>query len=232
MEAVGKHNFAAKDSTELTFNKGDQLLILSYADPNSWCAAELNGKRGMVPGNYISIDFPKWFMGRIPRAAAEQLLLGHKLEGAFLVRLSESSPEDFSLSVKCGDSVQHFRILRDQDHKFFLWNTRFYSLNKLVDHYREETVSRNSKICLRDIDEQIVEAIYDFRRAPEEPDSNELEFNQGELITVDESSDEHWWSGRIGDRVGFFPRTFVRPYRPHETTIGAERTSGTWHNSN
>ena len=33
--------------------------------------------------------------------------------GAFVVRVSESSPGDFSLSVKCGDGVQHFKVLRD-----------------------------------------------------------------------------------------------------------------------
>ena len=37
--------------------------------------------------------------------------------GAFVVRVSESSPGDFSLSVKCGDGVQHFKVLRDAQGK-------------------------------------------------------------------------------------------------------------------
>lgn len=40
-----------------------------------------------------------WYYGRITRADAERLLL-NKHEGAFLIRISESSPGDFSLSVK------------------------------------------------------------------------------------------------------------------------------------
>jgi len=40
-----------------------------------------------------------WYYGRITRADAEKLLL-NKHEGAFLIRVSESSPGDFSLSVK------------------------------------------------------------------------------------------------------------------------------------
>ena len=39
------------------------------------------------------------------------------LLGAFVVRVSESSPGDFSLSVKCGDGVQHFKVLRDAQGK-------------------------------------------------------------------------------------------------------------------
>jgi len=53
-----------------------------------------------------------WYYGRITRADAEKLLL-NKHEGAFVVRVSESSPGDFSLSVKCLDGVQHFKVLRD-----------------------------------------------------------------------------------------------------------------------
>lgn len=40
-----------------------------------------------------------WYYGRITRADAEKLLM-NKHEGAFLIRVSESSPGDFSLSVK------------------------------------------------------------------------------------------------------------------------------------
>lgn len=40
-----------------------------------------------------------WYYGRITRAEAEKLL-HDKHEGAFLIRVSESSPGDFSLSVK------------------------------------------------------------------------------------------------------------------------------------
>ena len=36
-----------------------------------------------------------------------------------MVRVSESSPGDFSLSVKCGDGVQHFKVLRDAQGKIY-----------------------------------------------------------------------------------------------------------------
>lgn len=40
-----------------------------------------------------------WYYGKITRADAEKLL-DQQPEGCFLVRISESSPGDFSLSVK------------------------------------------------------------------------------------------------------------------------------------
>jgi len=49
--------------------------------------------------NKFLFYFYSWYYGRITRADAEKLL-GNKHEGAFVVRVSESSPGDFSLSVK------------------------------------------------------------------------------------------------------------------------------------
>lgn len=216
MEAKAKHDFEPNDpSTELAFRKDDKLLILNYGDAVQWYDAELNKQKGLVPGNYISIDKPDWYLGRISRTRAEQLLMGNQVDGAFLVRLSESSPSDFSLSVKCGPSVQHFRILKDNESRYFLWSQTFYSLNELVEYYRKETVSRTSQIFLRDRnshDQFIVEAIYDFTPQNDPDGDTELGFRIGDLITVFDRSDNNWWGGTLNGNSGFFPRTYVKEY--------------------
>ena len=86
--------------------------MLNKEDDMNWYRAELDGQEGLIPSNYIEMRPHSWYYGRITRADAEKLLL-NKHEGAFVVRVSESSPGDFSLSVKCGDGVQHFKVLRD-----------------------------------------------------------------------------------------------------------------------
>ena len=48
---------------------------------------------------YLAL-FYRWFHGRITRAKAEDLLGKQPHDGAFLIRESESTPGDFSLSVK------------------------------------------------------------------------------------------------------------------------------------
>ena len=47
---------------------------------------------------YFSIS--RWFVNNLSRGEAESKLLKQPHDGAFLVRKSESSPGDFSLSVK------------------------------------------------------------------------------------------------------------------------------------
>lgn len=217
MEAKAKHDFEPNDPlTELAFKKDDKLLILNYGDPVGWYDAQKDGQKGLVPGNYITIETPSWYLGRITRTTAEKILQGNKHEGAFLIRLSESSPNDFSLSVKCGNSVQHYRILKDSSDQYFLWQTTFESLNKLVEHYRCETVSRSHNIFLRDMDADnqfVVEAIYDFVANDDSDAETELHFKKGDLITVFDNTDDNWWGGSIGDRTGYFPKLYVQTYK-------------------
>lgn len=54
----------------------------------------------------------------------------------------------------------------------------------------------------------LVQALYDF--TPQE--QGELEFKRGDVITVTDRSDQHWWHGEIGHRKGLFPATYVTPY--------------------
>ena len=58
-----------------------------------------------------------------PSPKHQQYNLSWYFSGAFVVRVSESSPGDFSLSVKCGDGVQHFKVLRDAQGKTIMETT-------------------------------------------------------------------------------------------------------------
>ena len=47
--------------------------------------------------------------------------------------------------------MQHFKVLRDAQGKFFLWVVKFNSLNELVDYHRTASVSRSQDVKLRDM---------------------------------------------------------------------------------
>ena len=122
----------------MSFKKGSILKVLSTEpeeDPN-WCKAEQDGKEGLIPPNYIQMKPHEWFYGRITRARAEEILNRQYHDGAFLIRESESTLGDFSLSVKFGGGIIHFKVLRDGAGKYFLWMMRCNSLNQLVDYHR------------------------------------------------------------------------------------------------
>ncbi|XP_056463813.1 SH3 and cysteine-rich domain-containing protein 2-like [Gadus chalcogrammus] len=53
-----------------------------------------------------------------------------------------------------------------------------------------------------------------YRFMPQEP--NDLELNPGDRVQVTDDSNEEWWKGKSGDKVGFFPTNFVQRVRPGE----------------
>lgn len=70
-------------------------------------------------------------------------------------------------------------------------------------HYKINFIF-NYNTCFQDL----VQALYDF--TPQEP--GELAFSRGDVITVTDKTDQHWWRGEIGNRDGLFPATYVQPY--------------------
>uniref|UniRef100_UPI00398F6752 GRB2-related adapter protein 2-like n=1 Tax=Pristiophorus japonicus TaxID=55135 RepID=UPI00398F6752 len=147
MEALAKYEFTGSGEDELSFKKDDVLKVLSTED--DWYKAELHGLEGFVPKNYIEIKMPSWFHGGIARAEAESILLGQDV-GFFLIRASQSSKNEFSISVRHEDDVQHFKVLRDGKGHYFLWSEKFDSLNKLVEYYKASSISKTTQIYLRD----------------------------------------------------------------------------------
>lgn len=53
---------------------------------------------------------------------------------------------------------------------------------------------------------QVGRALFDF--VPQE--DGELGFNRGDLIKVTDTSDQHWWSGKINNREGMFPANYIQ----------------------
>ncbi|XP_002734614.1 growth factor receptor-bound protein 2-like [Saccoglossus kowalevskii] len=206
MEAVARHDFTATAEDEMSFTKGSILKVLN-TDASQWYNAELDGREGLIPKNYIEMKPHEWFHGKISREKAEELLQLQSYDGAFLIRESESTPGDFSLSVKFKDGVQNFKILRDGAGKYFLWVVKFNSLNQLVDYHRTSSVSRSEQIFLKDKQEQnTVQALFDFN--PQE--EGELKFRRGDIITVLDKPDSNWWRGEINGVTGTFPSNYVK----------------------
>ncbi|KAM4632362.1 GRB2-related adapter protein [Discoglossus pictus] len=211
MEAIAIYNFKTSERDELPFNKGDTLKILNMEDDQNWFKAELYGKEGYIPKNYIKVKPHPWYAGRISRQVAEEILLKRRYLGAFLIRESESSPGEFSISVNYGQHVQHFKVLRERSGVYYLWETKFNSLNDLVNFYRTSSIAKTHQVFLKDEEEKrktrFVQAHFDYTAQT----MSELSFKRGDIIEVIDCSDSNWWRGRISGRIGLFPHNYVNP---------------------
>ncbi|XP_047593770.1 SH2 domain-containing adapter protein F isoform X3 [Lutra lutra] len=77
-----------------------------------------------------------WYHGAISRTDAENLLRLCK-EASYLVRNSETSKNDFSLSLKSSQGFMHMKLSRTKEHKYVLGQNSppFSSVPEIVHHY-------------------------------------------------------------------------------------------------
>lgn len=138
---VALYEFQSGGENQLPLRKGEQVRVLSYNRSGEWCEVQAaNGNVGWVPSNYItavnSLDKHSWYHGPISRSAAEYLL-SSGINGSFLVRESESSPGQRSISLRYEGRVYHYRINDDPDAKYVYVTSecRFNTLAELVHHH-------------------------------------------------------------------------------------------------
>ncbi|KAL4218853.1 Tyrosine-protein kinase abl1 [Mactra antiquata] len=137
---VALYEFQSGGDNQLTIVKGEQMTILGYNKGGEWCEVKNKaGEIGWVPSNYIapvnSLDKFSWYHGQISRNASEYLL-SSGINGSFLVRESESSPGQRSISVRYEGRVYHYRISEDSDVKVYVTSDhKFNTLAELVHHH-------------------------------------------------------------------------------------------------
>uniref|UniRef100_A0A4W5KVJ3 Osteoclast-stimulating factor 1 n=1 Tax=Hucho hucho TaxID=62062 RepID=A0A4W5KVJ3_9TELE len=181
-------------------------------------------KDNHLPRSYLLPKTIKhWYQESASRGEAQESLMAKPI-GSFLIRGSQSSPGDFSISINVHDNiidhifadVQHFKVMADSRGQYYLWTEKFSSFNELVDYYKNNSVSKHSRIYLLDTETQVlvissykgfIRAQYDFNA--EEKD--ELSFKAGDIIEVLECSDMSWWKGRLRGQTGVFPSNYTNP---------------------
>ncbi|XP_070706262.1 tyrosine-protein kinase ABL1 isoform X1 [Pempheris klunzingeri] len=136
---VALYDFVASGDNTLSITKGEKLRVLCYNHNGEWCEAQTKNGQGWVPSNYItpvnSLEKHSWYHGPVSRNAAEYLL-SSGINGSFLVRESESSPGQRSISLRYEGRVYHYRINTASDGKLYVSSeSRFNTLAELVHHH-------------------------------------------------------------------------------------------------
>ena len=159
---VALYDFAPGGENQVPLRKGDRLRVLSRSASGEWCEARVvsggDGSAarvsvGWIPSNYIApasnkspsdmaatsrlLESHAWYHGPISRCAAEYLL-SSGINGSFLVRESESSSGQKSISLRYEGRVYHYRIQQadDAEGSFFVTaEVTFAHLAELIHHH-------------------------------------------------------------------------------------------------
>eukprot|EP00794_Sanderia_malayensis_P004977 gene4977-5627_t len=146
------YDFDGRTKDDLSFRKGDEIEVWNNTDGNWWFGKCLRTAcTGYVPSNYLepvnSLRSHEWYFGKLRRVHAERMLLRLGQSGTFLIRQSESKPNDYSLSIRDGDGIKHYRIRHLDDGGYYIsTRIRFTGLPELVDHYQQS--ADGLSVCL------------------------------------------------------------------------------------
>ncbi|RMB95798.1 hypothetical protein DUI87_27912 [Hirundo rustica rustica] len=143
---IALYAFTARSAEELSVSAGDKLRVLRE-EGEYVLARRLLGEpaTGYVPAAYVanlsqgtSAHRP-WYFSKISRNEAEQLLLSPPNQhGSFLVRDSESSKGEYSLSVRNHTKVSHFRICKSPRGSLYIQRGHpFPNMEELLAFYTE-----------------------------------------------------------------------------------------------
>ena len=115
-----------------TPNLGPTVAVLGHPTTNAASAEVLIASTLLLP--------LRWFLGKIKRVDAEkQLMMNFNQYGSFLVRDSETTPGDFSLSIRDNERVRHYRIRRMDNGGFFVTRrATFNNIQELVTYYQQQ----------------------------------------------------------------------------------------------
>lgn len=138
------YDFTARSEEELTIKEGDKLSVIEKQG-DFVLAKKLSGslESGLVPATYVTLirdEFANnpWYFGNVSRKDAEKLLMSPlNKPGSYLVRISESNSDEYSLSVRNETQPNHFRIYRTHAGDYYITeNKHFPSLDELIDYYQ------------------------------------------------------------------------------------------------
>ncbi|XP_043507877.1 tyrosine-protein kinase Src42A isoform X4 [Frieseomelitta varia] len=198
---VALYDYDARTDEDLSFRKGEHLEILNDTQGDWWLArSKRTRQEGYIPSNYVaklkSIEAEPWYFRKIKRIEAEKkLLLPENDHGAFLIRDSESRHNDYSLSVRDGDTVKHYRIRQLDEGGFFIARrTTFRNLQDLVEHYSKDADGLCVNLCKPcvQVEKPVTEGLSHRTRDQWEIDRSSLKFvrklGQGQFGEVWEGS--------------------------------------------
>lgn len=161
-----------------------------------------------------------WFVGEMGRDQASSLL-EPTTDGTYLLRIRPQGPTHpnetaFALSMKADNEVKHMKVYeKDMDNvpHYYLSESRFFrSVVELISCYEHTSLAENFiglHVKLRWPFRRIV-VVAEMDYNPTEP--NQLPLKKGAQVVVLSKEADHmgWWKGKANDRVGFFPKVYVR----------------------
>jgi len=197
--ATARYTFKAETDSELSFRKGDAIVLLKRVDDN-WFEGELNGKIGILPVNYVKVSKEPVVIEPEPISEPEPVVV---VDQVFVV---DQSPKSLAEIIDEPMPVSVLKTRKVEDRK--------PSAEMIIDEVlaAHETAKENPVFLnghgheneKSDLDELIgmgdpFKVVYAYNATNED----EIQLKIGDIVHVLEKCDDGWFVG-TSDRTGAF----------------------------
>ncbi|XP_019062394.1 sorbin and SH3 domain-containing protein 2 isoform X5 [Fukomys damarensis] len=223
LPAKAVYDFKAQTSKELSFKKGDTVYILRKIDPN-WYEGEHHGRVGIFPISYVEkLTPPEKAQPARPPPPAQPGEIGEAI-----AKYNFSADTNVELSLRKGDRII---LLKRVDQNWYEGKIPGTNRQGIFPVSYVEVIKRNTK-CAEDYPEPPIPHSYSSDRIhslssnkPQrpvftheniqgggEPNEDELELRESDVIDVMEKCDDGWFVGtsRRTKFFGTFPGNYVK----------------------
>ncbi|XP_015759449.1 PREDICTED: ras GTPase-activating protein 1-like isoform X2 [Acropora digitifera] len=138
----------APETDELSFQQGDVFVVDNVIDSDwLWVTAQKNQEKGVVPAALVEDAKPDldpcagrpWFFSNISKQEAHDILFRDGVIGSFLIRPSDKSPGDYSLSLRAPEGITRF-LIKKQAGQYSMGGRIFDSVDAVVGRYKHEHI--------------------------------------------------------------------------------------------
>ncbi|CAG8504651.1 1689_t:CDS:2, partial [Racocetra persica] len=206
-----EYDYQAKESDELSLDKGDVVTVLEQVD-QGWWKGDLNGKIGMFPANHVKlIEVPSHLPRKLKTYGVRPGGIGSLFSGGVLPlknkRSQSSKNDDVSALKKTSGRSASDDSESTKDDK--LASPPVVARAPLP---RLPPKKRRTK-------QNIATVMYDYDAEEE----GEISLKEGTTITILEKTDDGWWRGKNEQgESGIFPSTYVTEVKATDVSQAAE----------
>eukprot|EP01120_Amphizonella_sp_Union-15-10_P007953 TRINITY_DN2767_c0_g1_i1.p1 TRINITY_DN2767_c0_g1~~TRINITY_DN2767_c0_g1_i1.p1 ORF type:complete len:621 (+),score=141.37 TRINITY_DN2767_c0_g1_i1:57-1865(+) len=230
--------FMSGGPKQLAFDEGEEFYLLEK-NPSGWWKGEKNGIIGHFPGTYVEEvnspkGSPKGSMKESPSADdSPRIHSSHKklpIKARARVLYNFKARRDSELSLEMGDSVAVYKSeangwlygecngsigyfpllyveLEDQHSEMLSPELEpIHKPNLLLSPDGSRSPKEQPDSTTPRSEAKQVVALYTYRA----PNDYQISFDKGDKITVLKDLDQSWSRGKIGNKIGLFPRSYAK----------------------
>ncbi|XP_068754925.1 tyrosine-protein kinase TXK-like isoform X2 [Montipora capricornis] len=140
---VANYDFSCQKDGDLSFIKGEQLIVVEKPSEHWWKAKNSRGNQGYIPSNYVKrqvSETESWSQPELNREKSEVALKEKGKDGSFVVRPSSREDASYTLSLLCSDRVYHYLIKEDENQEFYISERhRFPTVTELINYHQHNS---------------------------------------------------------------------------------------------